>query len=435
MPSRGQYRGVFVTVVLVSVALLANGYTPYGATTLGSADAAMDRPPEAREALAPPADGVTVVAARGFEDHSDSAALLAFGSDGDPIYFDNSHSTYWDVEPGAGGGQTVVYVGRTTVDGRSTSVLERVDLTTGEVERLAESVGAGWRTVDRINDTHLLVGNATEGRTFVFDAENRTVTWEWTSQSFRSGIDGSHKGIRLNDVASLPDGRILVSLHAKDQSIFVGRDGEVRTDWSIGELMNHEVLYHQHDLEYVPERRGGPAVLAADSGNDRVVEFQRRDGDWEESWERATGRMDDPHDVERLPDGATLIANTGGDEVVVVSPSGSVEWAVDVINPVDAERLGPEGSPESAVSLGLESSRERDRLWDAPFDQYLAVALTWVGLDGVVDWLLPYWLQQRDLPAVFALAGAVVGWLLTELWWRRRRLVGATPDLNSLRRR
>jgi hypothetical protein len=428
MLSRGQYRVVFVAVAVVSVALLANGYTPYGATTLGSADAAMDRPPEAREALAPPADGVTVVAARGFEGHSDSAALLAFRSDGKPVYFDSSLSTYWDVEPGADDGETVVYVGRTTVDGRPASVLEWVDLTTGEVERLAESVGAGWRTVDRINDTHLLVGNATEGRTFVFDVGNRTATWEWTSRSFRAGIDGSHKGIRLNDVASLPDGRILVSLHAKDQSVFVGRDGAVRTDWSVGELMNHEVLYHQHDLEYVSAAGGGPAVLVADSGNDRVVEFQRRDGDWAESWEWATGRMDDPRDVERLPDGATLIANTGGDEVIVVSPSGSVEWAVDVVNPVDAERLGPEGSPESAVSLGLESSREPDPLWDAPFDQYLAVGLTWIGLDGVVDWLLPYWLQQRDLPAVFALAGAVVGWLLTELWWRRRRLVGATPD-------
>jgi hypothetical protein len=70
-------------------------------------------------------------------------------------------------------------------------------------------------------------------------------------------------------------------------------------------------------------------VLVADSENDRVVEYARRDGNWTRTW-RVGNRtsMSWPRDADRLPSGNTLVADSRGHRVFEVTPAGEVVWEV-----------------------------------------------------------------------------------------------------------
>jgi hypothetical protein len=77
---------------------------------------------------------------------------------------------------------------------------------------------------------------------------------------------------------------------------------------------NGSLFYEQHNPDYIPEERGGPAVLVADSENGRVVEYGRTpgngtpvtDGTWERTWQWRDGRLQWPRDADRLPNGGWL---------------------------------------------------------------------------------------------------------------------------------
>jgi hypothetical protein len=451
-------RAVLLVVVLVSAALLANGYTGYEQTTIGQAEQATDRPLDARQPVVPATDGVTVVTARGFEDHDRSAALLAFDPDGRPLYFDNSLVAYWDVETVPGSDGTVVYTGRTERDGETVNVVERLDLRSGEVDRLYAATGRGeWRSVAPINDTHVAVGDADSGRVFVLNATSGTVGWEWIAQAYvgsHGRIHHQQDGIRLNEVTATPDGRLVVNLHVRDQAVFV-RPGEgIAPAWTVGRQMHHDRLYHQHAVDYIAAEHGGPSTVFADAGNDRLVEYQWTDGRWERTWRWRVPRLDNPADVDRLSGGRTLVTNTGGDEVFVVSPSGSVGWQAPVEHPTDAERVSLDAgqgdadsghaSPGSTVgAVGNNSSvrdqrasaaatdiRSRDEpspVWNRPFGHYIEVGLEQVGLAGAVDAVLPVWMDEKDLPALATLVGTLGAWALLEAWWRAGDAVALPP--------
>lgn len=385
MGARDRRRAAFVVGLLVAAALVTNGVVGYGGTTLAAADREADRPLAERHPVVDPTDGVTVVAARGFDDHDASAALVAFAPDGRPLYHDASLDAYRDVEPT--GGSTVVYVGRTTRDGRTVNVVERVDLATGAVERLHAGTDGDWRALARADGSGLLVVDAENRRAFRLDVDTGRVTREWSAGS-----------------------AVAAEVRAE------WRPDAGRADLAYGPDVDYR---HPSDADYLPTEAGGPAVLAADAGDERLVEYQRRGGSWERTWQWQTPRLEAPSDVERLEGGRTLVANTGGNEVFEITPDGEVDWSAAVVRPHDVERVPAGGHGPSAARADLQSTAVADRPWHRPVGQHVHTGLEWLGLGPALD-LLPYWVLAGDLPALALLVGIAGAWLLSEWRWARR---------------
>jgi len=93
-----------------------------------------------------------------------------------------------------------------------------------------------------------------------------------------------------------------------------------------------DVLNGQHD----PQWLGGGRVLVADSVNDRVVELQRGgDGNWSPVWvvnQVAGHDLHWPRDVNRLPNGDTLIGDVRTDRVMQINQQQDVVWQVHAPN-------------------------------------------------------------------------------------------------------
>lgn len=319
------------------------------------------------------------------------------------------------------------------------NVIERVNLTTGAVTRIyAESAArdefAPWNDVDRINDTHYVVADRTENRVFVVDVRTDEYVWEWYVASafpFASGGYYLEDWTHLNDVEYTDDGRIMASLRNHDQVIFLdpSRSPEraVVAGWTLGADDDHTVLYEQYNPDYIPRENGGPAILVADAENNRVVEYARRNGSWNRTWEWEDDTLQWPRDADRLPNGHTLVVDSNGDRVIEVTPTGEVVWNITVGLPYDAERLS--SGPESAggPSVGRIAART-DGADDAngpggtagrgdPLARTLKGVLSGPALSAVL-YLSPAWMGVTELVAFCVLVVLAGSWALFELHWR-----------------
>jgi hypothetical protein len=303
--------------------------------------------------------------------------IAAVRADGSRLYFDDSLRVYNDVDPVPGTNATVVYVGANRLNPDECdamtacwlNVVERVNLTTGAVQRVYEhrtSIRHGqWHDVDRVNDTHLLVADIALDRVFLVNVSSGIYEWTWSAQEdlpLSSGGPFPRDWTHLNDVELLPDGRVMVSLRNQDRVVFVDRQTGMQEGWTLGAEDDYSILYEQHNPDFIPEAMGGPAVLVADSENDRVVEFHRtevsdgeRAGEWREVWSWSDDRLDWPRDADRLPNGHTLITDTDGGRIVEIDADGTVVWSIEVEGAYDAERLGT--GDESAGGPAVNASR------------------------------------------------------------------------------
>ena len=380
------------------------------------------------------------------------AELVAFDSGGEVVYYDDTHTRYWDVDPVPGTGSTVEYgyadhldgpqcpteweiekrgVSRevwdrylaawSDVDACTRNGFERVNLTTGEVTHVWSRItpgkdGTRYHDIDRLNATHLVVADIYLDRIYVVNVETDRTEWVWNASDVlptdRGGPypkDWSH----INDVEVLDDGRFMVSGRNHDQVLFLDRKGVI-PEWTLGEDDDHSILAEQHNPDYIPAENGGPAVLVADSENNRIVEYQRVDGEWERSWNWQDAEMQWPRDADRLPNGHTLVTDSNSDRVFEVDENGDIVWSVDVSFPYEAERLGTgdesAGGPSASRNLRPE---ERSGFW-------IAVKRVLPGkyLNAVM-YVLPTWV---GLPELFASAALVVVgtlWTGTEIRWAR----------------
>ena len=392
---RTALRACLLALLFASVVSLAGSYAAAGpgVASRGGADASV--------ANHPPHE-LTVVTTQGFMASGERAELVVFDADGQVVYYDDTYATYFDVDPVPGERYTVEYVAASHHDGPTcrihdvctTNVVERVNLSTGETSRVYSEVTPGvpstrWHDADRVNDTHLLVADIYRDTVFAANGTDGTREWEWKATeayTFDQGgqpTDWTH----VNDVELLPDGRVLLSMRNMDQVLFLepcdreatlaaardrnpaapDTDGRVRTaegtcegyavdeSWSLGTDDDHEVLYEQHNPDYLTVDRGGPAVLVSDSENNRVVEYRREAGEWVRSWEWRDARLQWPRDADRLPNDNTLVVDSHGDRVVEVAPNGRTVWSVDVSMAYDAERLGT--GDESATGRSVAAMR------------------------------------------------------------------------------
>ncbi|WP_458206686.1 aryl-sulfate sulfotransferase [Haladaptatus sp. NG-SE-30] len=462
MVARTHVRVLFAILLVISSGVIVSGFV-VRATEPNQIRAGMEDGP--RDIQSVPPNELTVVT-----DHKTptvGAKIVAFDSDGVVRYYNDTLDYYSDVDPSPAGRYTVTYVGvedmsKKQCDGATACrriVIERLNLSTDHVTRLYSRVvptykGSRlpytnrWHDVDQINRTHFVVADIERDRVFVVNTSSGIVTWEWNAlshYSYKSGGPYPYDFTHINDVEVLDDGRIMASIRNQDEVIFLNRTTGVVEEWTLGSEGNHRWLFGQHNPDYIPPERGGPAVIVADSHNDRIVEFQRVNGQWKKSWVWKDTRLQWPRDADRLPNGNTLITDTHGNRVVEVNEDGETVWSVELHFPYDAERLGTgdeSAGGESAqradlagrepISDGDDPAKDQDtkadekdgvslfgsvdRTFDAIEEAMPAMVL------NAILYVLPGWVGVDDVFALVVILSTTTAWGTTEAYWHGYRL-------------
>lgn len=378
-------------------------------------------------------------------------ALYAFDRDGDLLYFDDSMG-YSDVDPSPEGETTVLYVAREwrskdECDGEmkcSIQIVERVNLTTDDTTRLFTWItpkhqASNWHDVDRISETEYIVADIYRDRVFVYNTTTREMTWGWNAQTefaITGGGPYPTDWTHLNDVEVLTDGRIMLSLRNQDQVVFIKPGRGLLKNQTLGAENKHSVLYEQHNPDYIPPSESGPAVVVADSQNNRIVEYQRKGTTWTRTWIWQDARMQWPRDADRLPNGHTLIADSNGNRVFEVNQEGDIVWHVNITNPYDVERLGTgdesrDGPSATAANLSSRtlsdtapnqaSSTDQPEKDNKSIWRSVRLALSRFVPPKVINaiaFVLPSWVNLPELAAVFIAVSVCGIWGFVEMKWR-----------------
>lgn len=433
-----------LTVRICAVALLVMSSMYVGSAYLNRHDTVPGptADTEVGDVVADPRPSTTVITTQGLTPSVEApraaisepnGVLIAIGPTGEVVYKNDTFHSYWDVDPVPGTRATVMYVAGEYVPqeecGTNTFCHVRhvqvANLTTGEVKEIYTdpSPAGRWHDVDRYDNDSLLVADIVDDRIFIVNTTSGLVEWEWEAESaFPPSSGGAFDGdwTHINDVELLPDGRIMASIRNQDAVVFLDPETGIQRNWTLGEDDNYDVLKEQHNPDYIPERRGGPAVVVADSGNDRIVEYQRENGAWRQSWVWQDDELNWARDADRLPDGHTLVTDSLGDRVIEVNEEGKVEWTVRVERPYEAERFGTgdeSSGGRSATVLGLQSRLPAD---DDEGSQSIRDMLTFFIPDIVISavvFVLPRWVSFYHAGAILVSIGVVLVWLPLEYYW------------------
>lgn len=365
------------------------------------------------------------------------AELVAFAPNGSIYYNNDSHTRYWDVDPVEGTNATVEYVYADHLSEEECNAsrvctrngVERVNLTTGKVTSVFSRITPGkhstrWHDVDRIDEDRLLVADIDRDRAFVVNTTTELVTWSWDAQANfepESGGPYPHDWTHINDVEYIElDGQptVMVSVRNHDQVVFIDMESGLREEWTLGSDGDHETLYEQHNPDFIPEERGGPAVLVADSENGRAIEYQRVNRSWEQSWEWQDPRLTWVRDADRLPNGHTLMADSNGDRTLEIDERSEIVWSADIGFPYEVERLGTgdeSSGGQSAAALDLPSRVPETDNGDATNEvaRWLPSSI----VNGIA-YLLPGWVGAIEILAGVGLLVTAPLWAIVE--WRRR---------------
>lgn len=440
-------RAAFALAMVLCAAVLVGGYASAETdATLARDDTAGEVRAEngTGERVVSPRENVTVVATDStafITDEGDGprkrAELVAFAPNGSRYYRNETHTRYWDVDPVAGTDATVEYLYADHLapeDCNSGSVctrngVERVNLSTGNVTHIYSRITPGkhstrWHDADRIGEERLLVADIAQDRAFVVNTTTEQITWSWDAQTdFATSSGGPYPEdwTHINDVEYVElNGRetVMVSVRNHDQVVFIDMATGLRENWTLGADDDHGTLYEQHNPDFIPAERGGPALLVADSENGRVVEYQRQNGSWEQSWVWRDQRLTWPRDADRLPNGHTLVTDSNGDRVLEVAENGSVVWSSTVGFPYESERLGTgdeSAGGQSAAALDLPSRTPSAENRSAVGD---ATTLLPNSVVNSVAYLLPGWVGPVEALAATGLVAVGSLWAVVE--WRRR---------------
>jgi len=164
----------------------------------------------------------------------------------------------------------------------------------------------------------------------VGDAQVKEVTqkgetvWSWYARDhfykvpFKDVYDEGWT--HTNSATRLPNGDTLISLRNFNLIVEVNLQGSVVWSWGNG------VENNQHSPKILPNGN----LLVCDSGNERVVEVNRKTG--EIVWRFKPERRAHIRDADRLPNGNTLIVM--GDRIIEVTSDLKVVWAMRFTSPV-----------------------------------------------------------------------------------------------------
>ncbi|MFB6296719.1 MAG: aryl-sulfate sulfotransferase [Halobacteriales archaeon] len=328
-----------------------------------------------------PAGGMTVISVQGFrfggnDSGKKPARLIGVGPAGEIRWvhrLGRERGVVWsyDVDPLPNGN----LFGTATRPGKT--LFYELDPRTGEWV---------WSEVVNFTDTHdadmldrhrILVANmrnydaengTNDDRILIYNRTSGAVEWEWLFRE--AGYDPEGGGAyaedwtHVNDVDRIAPGKFLVSPRNFDQAIVVDRStGEVTLQ--LGADEDHEIMKEQHNPQYLESKAGDPTVLVADSENDRIVEYEKAGDGWRRTWELGSSEtLSWPRDADRLPDGNTLIADSTGNRVLEVTPTGEIVWEFHAPWLVyDAERIpiGDEPGGPTIADQDAEGSYELPR--------------------------------------------------------------------------
>ncbi|MFC7130612.1 arylsulfotransferase family protein [Haloferax chudinovii] len=463
MTTKAYLRVFFVIIIGLSSIGLAYGYTVGATNDTFESHLTNQGVANPQQQAAEPRGNITVIAtdSNSWRGEASSgprarAELVAFNPDGSILYYNDSHTRYWDVDPVPETRTTVEYMfadhlepsacpdtsnfAQRRVDegvwneyeaARSTNACtrngyERVNLTTGEVTRVWSETTPGkeatrYHDADRLNETHLAVADIYLDRVFVVNTTSGQTEWTWNaSNGFVRDTGGPYPEdwTHINDIEVLEDGRLMVSARNQDRVVFLNRSGLI-DEWTLGAEDDYSILYEQHNPDYIPEANGGPAVLVGDSENNRVVEYQRTEDRWEQSWVWRDARMQWPRDADRLPNGHTLVTDSNGNRVFEVDKQGEVVWSVNIAFPYEAERLGTgdesAGGPSATqASLDSRTGSLSDRV--LTFGKQLIPGKY---LNGLM-YITPVWMGFVEVFELMMLLGTGLLWGGVEVVWRRQ---------------
>jgi hypothetical protein len=473
MVSKSGLRAAFAVLLILSVLPVGYGYVTAKSDTTFEQQLDADGV-TTREPIVPPRDNITVVATdsnswRGQQSEGPRARaeLVAFNPDGSVLYYNDTHTRYWDVDPVPGTRATVEYSYADHLDPKecpetwnhsdyavdnatwneyldvhgdihacTRNGFERVNLTTGETTRVWSQRTPGkeasrYHDIDRINGTHIAVADIYLDRVFIANAKTDEIVWTWNaSDAFSPSKTGGpypKDWSHINDVEVLEDGRLMVSMRNHDRVVFLNRDGLVR-NWTLGEEDNYSTLYEQHNPDFIPESNGDPAAIVADSENNRVVEYQREGGEWTRTWTWRDARMQWPRDADRLPNDHTLIADSNGNRVFEVNRQGDVVWRVNIAFPYEVERLGTGdestgGESAQSAELATRTGTLSDRFW-------ITVKSFIPGkyLNGLM-YITPVWFGIQELLGLAVGLVVALVWGGAEVRWLVLRRLGSPTEL------
>ncbi|WP_276258762.1 aryl-sulfate sulfotransferase [Haloglomus litoreum] len=307
--------------------------------------------------MANPADGVTVVSVQGArfrpEVKKTTARLVAFGPRGNVRWVHEPDGVVWsyDVDPLENG--DLFLTATTRVEGEGKTKFIRFDPETQEPVWSVTADFHDTHDADLLDEHRIAVANmrdpdpanGTNGDSLlVYNRTSGETEWEWFfDDHYPPGVGGNYSDdwTHVNDIDPIRGGEaFLASPRNLDQAIIVNRStGEI--DARLGRDDRRSVLFEQHNPMYLESDSGRPTMLVADSENDRLVEYQLREGAnatagtagpqgaWERTW--TLGSADSfewPRDADRLANGNTLVGDSRHNRVLEVTPEGEVVWEV-----------------------------------------------------------------------------------------------------------
>ncbi|WP_115865017.1 arylsulfotransferase family protein [Halorussus litoreus] len=319
------------------------------------------------------------------------------------------------------------------------------------------------------NESEILVANMrnynttseeNEDRIFIYDREADEITWEWQFEdntNWTEDMGGdyaaeppSNDWTHVNDVDKIADGQYLISPRNMDQVLVINRSTK-NVDMQLGSDNNYDVMHEQHNPDFHLSENGTPTITVADSENDRIVEYAKRDGEWKQTWELGGSQdFNWPRDADRLPNGNTLITDSNNQRVLEVTPEGEIVWEFyapwapydSTRMQLDEESSGPtiadqnaEGEYSISGSAGLIPGTG-DRL---TFSQWLSGAFAGTPVTQQVDWFAnrwskiapwvrPVWMGPWDFVGAVLAAIVLLGWLLSEVVYNRQRIAGGVKS-------
>lgn len=372
------------------------------------------------------------------------AELVAFHPNGSVLYYNRTFHTYWDVDPVPNTTATVVYAASHRLHGDSCAGIEfcyrnyvvKTNLSTGDSTVLYTRIRQDrWHDVDRLDSARVLIAGIGRDQVSLVDHETGIVEWEWNAQhDYDTANGGPYPAdwTHLNDVDRLPDGRVMASLKNQKQVVFIDPETGLVANWTLGREDDPAILNGVHNPDYIPRDRGGPAVVAADSLNNRVVEYHRTGTGWTQTWTWTDAEMAWPRDADRLPNGHTLIADSNGNRVIEVDRAGTVVWRINVNTPYEVERFetgaGSTGG-ESARRLGL-ANRTAETAGGVSADGPPPGGDAAVTDRAIVKrhvpsfyfnsalFILPPWVNLAEILVALWGIGLLLAWPLLELRWQ-----------------
>ncbi len=460
MAVRKLIRLVFASLIVISILALANGAA---SSSVGHTDEQIRQANIStgdREQVAPSSTNITVIATdsntwtgKAGDGPRARAELVAFNPNGTVLYYNDSHTRYWDVDPVNGTKSTVEYLYADHLNKSecgsevcTRNGIERVNLTTGNTTEIYSRITPGkhstrWHDGDRINESRYAIADIAQDRVFVVNTTTGLLEWSWDAQNnfdpTKHGGPFPEDWTHINDVEVLENGRLMVSIRNHDQVAFLDRETGLLENWTLGTDDAHDVIYEQHNPDFIPTSQGGPAVLIGDSENNRVIEYQRENGEWNQTWSWQDSRMQWPRDADRLPSGNTLITDSNGNRVFEVNQQGEVVWSLDIAFPYEAERLetGDESTNgKSAKELGLDSAikqKTSEGKANTQNGQKDRIAGTiWVQIKELVPgrymnafmYVLPAWMGPTEVFALLTFGLISIVWAVTEWRWSSRSL-------------